>query len=441
MRLKDFLLKNKITLTIFSLVFFGYLINLPIDYTKSINTGVFRRLLTSYDVTSATFLPYEIINNGTLYFSQNTIDGMKRVQGPTVHSVMLVGDKHYSSYPILSGLMAIPFYMLPVLLKKIPALYYVEDLTRLLALGRISASFYTALSVTIFYLILKEIDKIKGFKSGRWIYLFMLFYSFGTNIYAIASRALWQHTSSLLFISLIIYFLLKGLDDKRYIKWLGLFAGLLYLSRPLNIVFILALTFYVFLRHRKEFIHYILYALPPLIFLLCYNYFAFGHPFTSEYMVKGDTQFSTPLIEGVIGNLFSPARSFIFITPPLFVSYYVMARVLIKSKKSDLDQILTLLTVTYIAIFLLYSTWWCWYGADRFGYGFFTEWVPIAAILTYIFFKPSNRIFKIIFFTLACWSLFTQFNAVWYRKSRCSGDEHNWTFYCLKPLIFTTQHY
>lgn len=66
--------------------------------------------------------------------------------------------------------MAIPFYALPILLKKIPALYYGADLARLVALGRISASFYTALSVSVFYLVLKELDRLKGVASSGWIY-------------------------------------------------------------------------------------------------------------------------------------------------------------------------------------------------------------------------------------------------------------------------------
>ncbi|MFA6982068.1 MAG: hypothetical protein WC243_03545 [Patescibacteria group bacterium] len=440
-KLKNLILNSKNVILIFFIAFAGYLINLPTDYSKTMSTRTYRRLLTSYDVTAATFLPYELITKGNLFFSIETLEGMRRTEGPTVHSVMKVGDRYFSAYPILSGVMAVPIYLIPVILHKIPDLHYVENLTRILSLARISASFYTAISVSVFYLILTEIDKLKKFRTTKWIYLFVFFYAFGTNAYAVASRSLWQHTSSLLFVSIIILFLLKSIKNERYIKWLGLLAGLLYLARPLNIVFIFILTIYVFIKHRKQFPSYLLFSLPCVVLLLAYNQSVFGKLLTSEYVVKGDTKFSTPILKGLSGNLFSPARSFIFITPPLAVSFYSMVRVMITKKKTPLDIILTVLSITFIIMFVLYSKWWCWYGADRFGYGLFTEWLPIVSVFTYLAFKPSGRIIKIVFLILVLWSLYAQFNAVWFRKSRCSGDSHNWTFYCLKPLMFTDQEY
>lgn len=439
--IKSLILKNKSVFLVFLLVFMGYLINLPIDYNKSIKTKTFRRLLTSYDVTSATFLPYEILTNNTLYFSQDTVEGMKRVEDSSIHSVMISKNKYFSSYPILSGIMAVPIYAIPVLLNKIPELHYVEDLLKILVLGRITASFYTAISVSIFYLILLEIDKLKKFKTSNWIYFFTFFYAFGTNVYSIASRSLWQHTSSLIFVSIIIYLILKSLNNDKYIKWLGFFAGLLYLARPLNIIFIITLSIYVYFKYKRHFITYLLYALPFVILLMLYNTYALENPFTTEYIVKGDAKFSTPLLEGVVGNLFSPARSFLFISPPLVASFYGMYLSLVKKNKNSADIILFVLSITYIFIFLIYSKWWCWYGADRFGYGFFTEWLPITGMFTYLVIKPKQKVLNILFIMLVTWSVLMQFNAVWYRKSRCSGTSHNWSFYCLTPHFFSKQNY
>ncbi|OGC46452.1 hypothetical protein A2V49_02880 [candidate division WWE3 bacterium RBG_19FT_COMBO_34_6] len=117
-QIRSLISSNKVVILIFLLICLGYLVNLPIDYYKNLKTGTFRRLLTSYDVTSATFLPYEIITKGTLYFSKETVEGMIRVEDTSVHSVILTGGKYFSSYPILSGLIAIPIYLIPILLKK-----------------------------------------------------------------------------------------------------------------------------------------------------------------------------------------------------------------------------------------------------------------------------------------------------------------------------------
>ena len=181
--------------------------------------------------------------------------------------------------------------------------------------------------------------------------------------------------------------------------------------------------------------------MPFALLLVAYNMSALGSPFTSEYVVKGDTSFSTPILEGVLGHLFSPARSFLFISPPLVIGLIATIKSIFKKRKSPLDHIFAMLGTTFLAVFLVYSKWWCWYSADRFGYGFFTEWVPIVALLTYVYTVQQGRAVKIALAILMLWSVFMQVNAVFYRKSRCSGPEDNWTLSCLKPLLFTKQDY
>ncbi len=440
---KKLLTTNKGFIIVFFAVFAGYLINLPTDYMVSLKTRTYRRLLTSYDVTAATFMPYEIIKKGTLSFSKETIEAMKRVQDPNVYSVIKVGEKNFSSYPILMGVMAVPIYLIPILLNKIPELHYVEDLLKIIALARITASFYTALAVAFFYLIIKEVNRLKNIKITKLEQIILIaFYAFGTNLYSIASRSLWQHTSSLLFITIIILLLIKSLNDEKYVKWLGTLTALLFIARPLNIIFVVIISLYVLIKHKKQFLNYILFALPFALLLFAYNYYAFGNPITNEYIFKGDTQFSTPLLEGLAGNLFSPARSFLFITPPLLLGYFGIIKTFLKKKKEPIDIILLTLSLTYLIALITYSKWWCWYGADRFGYGFFTEWVPIITLLGYTaVIEKKSLVLKIALILLIIYSIYAQSNAVWFRKSRCSGLSHNWSFYCLKPGILTKQEY
>lgn len=429
---------------IFVLTLGIYLLNLPIDYSKSIETRVPRRLLTSNDVTSATFIPYEIIKYKTLHFSKNTEKAMSSAQvyEPVVYSVIRnTKGQLFSSMPIEAGILAIPIYFLPIMLNKIPTLNYYENIVNVLTLGRIAASFYTAIAVSIGFLILKELDKLKGFKTTAWTYIFTAFFAFGTNAYAIASRALYQHTSSLLFVTLIIYFLLKSVNNDKYTKYLGAFAGLLYIARPLNIVFVISLTIYVFFKHKKQFSKYILYAMPFAILITIYNLHAWGIPFTTEYVEKGDTSFSTPLWYGLTGYLISPARSFLFISPPLALGYYAMITVFKNKQKSDLNVIFKMLSITFLIILIMYSQWHDWSGGDRFGYGFLTEWIPIMLVLSYAQVRQTKRIGRFLILILITWSFYVQINAVWARKSRCSSDAHNWSFYCLKPLLFTKQNY
>ena len=413
----------------------GYLSNIYYDYSRNFNTGTYRRLLTSYDITSNTFIPYEIIINHRIHFGKESLKAMSTIEGRKIaHSVIKINDKYYASYPIMAGIFAVPIYLIPLLLNKIPTLLYYEDFLKVLTLGRIAASIYTAISVGIFFLILKNISKKLNIPITKWTYYFIVFYAFGTNTYAIASRGLWQHTSSIFINSLIILFFIYALDNPKYVKWIGLLCGLSFIARPTNIFLVLISAMYIFMYYRKEFFRFAVLSAVMAAILLFYNYAVFGSPLTNEYAARNDTSFSTPVWVGLGGYLFSPSRSFLFITPPLVLSYYGTFYYMFKKRKEPVEKLISCLSFTFLLTLLMLSMWWCWYGADRFGYGFLTEWLPILGIVTYLLSLKLKGTYKILFVILMIYSFYTQLNAVWFRKSRCNGD-HIWDFYCITPVL------
>ena len=442
-KIKKFFSNHVVVFTVVVLVsFILYLLNAPLDFRKNLETGTYRRLLTSYDITSNTFLPYEIIRNHRFSFGKESVAAMRVAEASKTlpHSLIFVNGRYVPSYPIVSGLIALPVYFVPLSLGKIPNLDTPQRILGVLMLGRVAASFYTAIAVGIFYLVLRKFATLKKMKTGGWVYVFLFFYAFATNVYSISSRGLWQHVPALLFNSLIILLLLYSAERKSLVKWTGLLCGLAFLARPTNIFFIVPVAIFVFLKYRSEFIKFVLMGMPMAVFYLVYNYVTFGSPLTNEYVARNDTSFSSPIWEGLLGYLVSPARSFLFITPPLVLSYYGMWKLFRAKSRDHIDTLLTLLSVAFLATVVMYSAWWCWYGADRFGYGFFTEWLPLLSLLVFPFMVRIKGWGKILLVILAAYSFYTQFNAVVYRKSRCNKD-HNWDFYCLKPGMFSEQEY
>lgn len=418
-----------------------YSANIFIDYRKSVETGTYRRLLTSYDITSSTFLPYEIIRNTRLYFGDETVGAMRAVEAyDSPHSLININGRYVSAYPVMSGILAVPIYLLPLVLGKIPNLDITHRIIGLLLLGRISAIFYTSLSVGMFYLIMRRYSELKQMKIGAFTYLFVLFFAFCTNVYSISSRGLWQHTSSLFFNSLIVLLLFYTHEKPKLSMWLGALCGLSFLSRPTNLLFILPVAVYILMTDRKILKSFVLGALPLATIYAFYNFLTFGSPFVNEYMAKSDTAFSSSIWVGLVGYLFSPARSFLFISPPLVLAYFGLYKLIIKRHAKGVDLLMKLLGVGFILTMIMYSMWWCWYGADRFGYGFFTEWLHFLVLLSYTQVVRLKKIGKVLIVVLMIYSFYAQFNAVWYRKSRCNKD-HNWDFYCLKPGMFSVQEY
>jgi hypothetical protein len=164
-----------ILLLIFLIVFGGYLANIKFDLDRTLKHHSYRRLMTSLDINSNTFLPYVIIKHKTVRFD-GVMPAMRELEmRETPYSIVKVGDHYYSSYPILTGLMGVPIYLVPILLNKIPNLDTYLNIIKMPFLGRVTASFYTAISVVLFYLILDKLAKLKKIKDKRWIIIFTFF--------------------------------------------------------------------------------------------------------------------------------------------------------------------------------------------------------------------------------------------------------------------------
>src|SRR3989344_777156 len=262
--------RNVLILTL--VVFILYLINLPVDFSKDFQNGLYRRMITSNDVIPNTFLPYVLIREGTFNFASiyTTLKKFDEegIQG-TPYYLIPTPDGYVSSYPILTGLFAAPIYFIPLVLNKIPELTYHENILKIAALGRISASIYAALSAGIFYLICSKISK-----NERLSLIFSAFYAFGTGTYSISSRALWMHTISQFIFSVTLFILLFKEDSKFKYTFLGILLGISVINRPTGIVMAVVLSFFILLYKRKYLLHFLIGVLPLfLVYLFSNQYF------------------------------------------------------------------------------------------------------------------------------------------------------------------------
>lgn len=428
---------NRTALLVFFAVLFLYLANLPHDYKKNIETQTHRRLLTSSDVIGNTFLPYLLYNYHTLDYSQ-IIDEMYMYIKTTKYYVLAVGDNLYPKYPIMTGLMAVPFYLPALLLDKISDLNTIRNVYKVLVLGRIAASMYASFSVALLYLIMQKIRELKpkiteSPYDSKLFWLFILLYAFGSGTYTISSRVLWQHTAAQFVISMSILLFLYSFKNPRLLKWQGLLMGILVLIRTTNIVVAVSMAIYVFHKFRKEVVWFVLMALPAVVFLAIYNTVLFGSPFVEGYQLGDDLRFDTPLYIGIFGLLFSFGKGFLFTMPPFFFGIFELIKSLVAKPLSNLDMLLKYLGAAFILGFLLVAKWRGWDGADRFGPGLLTDLLPIIAIFSYLLVtKIRKKVFLVLFFFMTIYSILVNTNAVIFRKSRCAS-QHNWTFYCLSP--------
>jgi len=421
MNLKEYVL-------IFLVVFGVYISNAYDDFVTDSDNKTYRNLATSGDIVPNTFLSYVLINHQVLYFDKikGTLKEFQSIKDRTPYFLIKTGDHYYSVYPPLTGLMAIPFFAIPLLFKFIPALNLWDYVLKILVIGRVSASFYAALSSILVYASLTKLSERKNLAA-----LFTFFYAFGTGTWSIASRSLWQHTSSEFFISLLILILLYSKDRPKLIPWMGFISSLAILARPTNIIFIAPLALFVFFKERKYALPFCLSFLPAALFTLIYNHFAFGSALSEGYSARNDVKWSTPLLTGVTGFLISPSRSFLFVSPPLVLSYLALYKIFrTKNFIENHNLLFKFLSAGFLFSLLVFSKWYDWSGANGFGYRMLVDYLPFLIFITFLLLKNIGKrgLTALIIFML--YSVFIQYNAVFNLRSRCS-ERQNWNINCL----------
>jgi 4-amino-4-deoxy-L-arabinose transferase-like glycosyltransferase len=106
--------------------------------------------------------------------------------------------------------------------------------------------------------------------------------------------------------------------------------------------------------------------------VLWHNYLRFGNPLDNGY--AGES-FSTPLLVGLYGLLFSSGKSVFVYSPPLVLAPWGLGKLLRKVGPEALLAIaLAIVTLLY------YSGWWAWYGGWCWGPRFLVPAVPFAVL-------------------------------------------------------------
>lgn len=414
---------QKISLALFLIVSGLYLANLPVDYSLDMENGLYRRMLPSNDVVPNTYLPYVLMKYKAHDFSY-VLDTLSKFDDAThketPYFLIKTEGKIVSSYPVITGLLAFPIYLVPLLLNKIPELTYHENILKIALLGRVTAAFYTSLSVVLFYLVIEKLSKSKDDAL-----VFSLFFAFGTGLYSVASRGLWLHTSALLICSLVLYVLFNVSDKKLKYLVLGFLSGVFVLNRLTGIVLAVVLLVYVF-RNKKKFIMvFLIGVFPTVVYYFLNNYFTYGGFLVEGYSARGAAnEWTGNLFESITGFFVSPARGFLFISPPLLLGFIE----LFKSFKQK-NPLPKCLSVIFLFSMILIGRWYAWHGANAFGARMLVDFLPIIGLFAFIAYTKLNK--KWIVILLMVYSVFIHTNAVLNRKSRCNID-NNWDFYCLK---------
>jgi hypothetical protein len=140
------------------------------------------REVSSQDTVPNRVLPYELVRHQRLTLDRLFHDWPARA--PLPYWVQRAGGHYVSSYPVAPAILAVPVYLVPLLLAD------GGEWVVLNALSKLAASLFAALSVACVYLAARELAR-RGGASPASALATALVYAVATPTWAVSSQGLW----------------------------------------------------------------------------------------------------------------------------------------------------------------------------------------------------------------------------------------------------------
>lgn len=251
-------------------------------------------------------------------------------------------------------------------------------------------------------LLYKLLERYLGF-SKRVSLLTCIVITYGTNLFHYASYdACFSHVYSYFLFNLFLFYLCwyekreqEGTNKLRHTCVFGLLAGLIFLCRNTNVVFVITYIFYGVrnwetLKQRfmtilkpKRAVPIVLTGIVTLLPQLLYWHAATGHWFVYSYGADEPFYWLAPQI----GNFLFSVRKGLFFWSPVLLLAVVGILAAYKSRK----QLYVGLVIFLVLIIYISSAWWCWYYAGAFGQRVAVDFMCLFAVFIACVFDRLER--------------------------------------------------
>ena len=233
------------------------------------------------------------------------------------------------------------------------------------------ASLFTALAAAVMFLIARRF-----LSRPRAVALAGIF-AFCTPAWSTASRGLWQHGPSILFLALTLWLLV--LAEER--PWMAALAGfplaVAFTLRPANAVSVAVLTAYVLARHRPRLPGFLLSAAPVAGAFFAFSYTHYHLLLPPYFLARGGPAGTLGLhprmAEALAGNLFSPSRGLLIFSPVLALAVWGWLRLR--------HPLRPYLGAAVAAHWILISSFADWAGGHSIGPRYFSDMLPYLCFL------------------------------------------------------------
>lgn len=181
-----------------------------------------------------------------------------------------------------------------------------------------------ALLVALTFVALRAAASRSGW-SSRAATATALLYAFATSAWSIGSRALWQQTASMLWLSCMLLALVgvprSGQTSARRWAALGLTGGLAVICRPSDLPFAAGVLLWAVCRHRWRAYPAVLSMSTVAVVFLAVSRSAYGDWVPPYYSIgRFNHPIAVPFLDGLAYNLVSPSRGLLWFDPVLVLA-------------------------------------------------------------------------------------------------------------------------
>jgi hypothetical protein len=208
----------------------------------------------------------------------------------------------------------------------------------------------------------------------------------GSSLWTVASQSLWQHGPAALALILSMRLLIPHPASRARLFWAGGATAALVALRATDVVFAVATLLYV-ARHRKHGLAWFL-VMPILISatLVGYNVWFFGDIAGGQSQLESlhrivheeSGPWSGKLLAGMAGTLVSPSRGLFIFSPWTALALAALPAIASNLRPWPHLRYLLWSLVPYLLLLSKYAVWW---GGHCFGPRYWTDAMPLFAIL------------------------------------------------------------
>ncbi len=284
-----------------------------------------------------------------------TLDEYPEIEDPFARTV----SQHRASiYPVFSAVLAAPVFF-------VARFFFVLDENGTALLGKLAASLFSALAAGALFL---AVGRRRPQSDATWT---AVFFALGTSVWS-TSQGLWQHPAAVLFLAVALLLLLQAEAEVAWAGRAGLPLACVVAARHADLVLVAVVALGVFIRWPRAIPRFLLWSMPPVLFVLGYNWLVFGSPVRHGF--SGSLgRFSAPWGAGHLGLLLSPAKGLFIFTPLVVVGIVGLVRAYRRGER----WLASILAAAVAVHWLFMGRWSEWHGGESWGPRLVTDALPL----------------------------------------------------------------